>query len=431
MPGVEIQATVFLNLIRKEWLTELPLWAEFAIFLVCGCAGGVGFVLVRPWVAARWALLGLMVMTGLGFGLVWAYQAWFPWLICVVVQIPAALIWSVIANSRKLYFEKAVLERTLATARTAARWREASEPLQGLGAMGGGGQERPGGEPVVWPGLRPAPVSAPAVPDLSLIRIIGQGAYGDVWLAQDVLGTYKAVKVVYRNRFHSAAPFDREFRGLQKFTPISRSHPGFVHVLHAGRNEADGYFFAVMELGDDERMGTKVDPETYSPRNLAKELGRRGTLAVSECLSLSVALSDALEHLHQQQLIHRDIKPSNIIFVRGQPKFADIGLVTDIAEGKGDVTNLGTEGYIAPEGPGTPAADVYSLGKVIYEACMGRDRVQFPELPTNLAERPDRREVLQLNDIILKACEVDVSQRYQTAAELKADLVRLEGKISV
>src|SRR5213593_744042 len=72
------------------------------------------------------------------------------------------------------------------------------------------------------------------------------------------------------------------------------------------------------------------------------------------CLSLCIHLADALDYLHRQQLIHRDMKPSNIIFVKGVPKFADIGLVTDIATKGRDVTYLGTPGRIAPEGPSLP-----------------------------------------------------------------------------
>src|SRR5206468_2532672 len=78
----------------------------------------------------------------------------------------------------------------------------------------------------------------------------------------------------------------------------------------------------------------------------------------------SLALTSALAFLHEQGLIHRDIKPSNIIFVQGQPKLADIGLVAGSDE---TCSFVGTEGFIPPEGPGTPAADVYSLGKVLME----------------------------------------------------------------
>ena len=134
-------------------------------------------------------------------------------------------------------------------------------------------------------------------------------------------------------------------------------------------------------------------------------------------------LTAALEFLHQQQLIHRDIKPANIIFVKGVPKFADIGLVTDIA-GTGGVSYLGTKGYIAPEGPGTPAADLYSLGKVLYEMSTGLGCGLFPELPSTLFQRSDHIEMLSLNAVILQACRQDPSQRYQSAAEMGEALRR-------
>jgi len=185
-----------------------------------------------------------------------------------------------------------------------------------------------------------------------------------------------------------------------------------------------------MQAGDDELAGQDIHPETYSPRNLAKDLRKRGKIPVAECVSMTLTLADALDFLHQQRLIHRDIKPSNIIFVNGVPKLADTGLVTDIDGTTGAVTCVGTDGYIAPEGPGTAAADVYSLGKVMYEASMGRDRQQFPELPTSLADRTDEAALLRLNSIILKACEEIVGKRYQSASELRADLLDLQHRFA-
>jgi serine/threonine protein kinase len=111
--------------------------------------------------------------------------------------------------------------------------------------------------------------------------------------------------------------------------------------------------------------------------------------------------------LHAHHLIHRDIKPSNVIFVRGMAKLADIGLVTQVATEGRDVSYLGTEGYIPPEGPGTPAADVYSLGKVIYQAATGLHVGRFPELPSAIMEGTIDECFMNLNQIIVKACEVD------------------------
>src|SRR5437867_13235452 len=90
----------------------------------------------------------------------------------------------------------------------------------------------------------------PAIPDHTLLRRIGGGSYGEVWLARNVVGTWRAVKVVRRATFERAEHFEREFRGMQRFEPISRSHDGFVDILQIGRNDEAGYFYYVMELAD-------------------------------------------------------------------------------------------------------------------------------------------------------------------------------------
>ncbi len=225
----------------------------------------------------------------------------------------------------------------------------------------------------------PAP-TPPAIPDHELVRCIGRGAYGEVWLARNVMGPWRAVKIVHRRSFDHDRPFERELEGIRRFEPISRSHPSQLNVLHVGRNDAAGCFYYVMELADDanaelgvrnaertphpalghplpigwgEGRGEGVPPHeaschvdasasavprsavrvpsSYVPRTLRFDLLHRGRLPFRECLSIGLNLATALEHLHQHGLVHRDIKPSNIIFVNGVPKLADIGL------GKGSV----------------------------------------------------------------------------------------------
>src|SRR5437762_12340571 len=124
-------------------------------------------------------------------------------------------------------------------------------------------------------------------------------------------------------------------------------------------------------------------PDRYAPRTLSHDLTKRRRLPIGECVRNGAAIASALGFLHRHKLIHRDIKPSNIIFVNGVPKLADIGLVADLSEAKSFV---GTLGYIPPEGPGKPQADLYSLGKVLYEMSTGKDRQDFPQLPANLRE---------------------------------------------
>src|SRR5512132_4331584 len=88
------------------------------------------------------------------------------------------------------------------------------------------------------------------VPDHRMIWQIGHGAYGEVWLARNVFGTFRAVKLVHRRNFSDEYPFEREFKGIQKYEPISRNHEGLIDILQVGRNEAAAYFYYVMELAD-------------------------------------------------------------------------------------------------------------------------------------------------------------------------------------
>jgi hypothetical protein len=107
----------------------------------------------------------------------------------------------------------------------------------------------------------------PIVPDHTLLRCIGRGSYGEVWMARNVLGESRAVKIIYRRAFEHERPYEREFDGIRRFVPISRTHPSQLSVLHVGRNDPAGYFYYVMELGDDawreEVGGKKPNPGPY------------------------------------------------------------------------------------------------------------------------------------------------------------------------
>jgi hypothetical protein len=251
--------------------------------------------------------------------------------------------------------------------------------------------------------------------------VIGRGAYGEIWLARTVTGAFRAVKVVYRSTFETERTFLREFEGMSAFEPISRAHDGFVDILHVGRT-AD-YLYYSMELADDHLAGRKIDIVNYEPRTLKSDLARHECLPADESIRLGLSLTKALEALHARGLTHRDIKPSNIIFIEGAPKLADIGLVA----ASGQQSFVGTEGYVPPEGPGTPRADIYSLGKLLYEICTGKDRLDFPEIDSQLSTRPDRERLLQLNRVLIKACANDPKKRYGSAEAMHSDLAALEG----
>lgn len=274
----------------------------------------------------------------------------------------------------------------------------------------------------------PAPRVSPVDLDYELIRMIGRGGYGEVWLVRDRDGFYRAGKVVHRESFEQERPYEREYEGICKFEPVSRGSESQVRILHVGRRDAAGCFYYIMELADDVHHGQAIQPDTYEPRTLRGEMELRGRLTAGECIDIGISLSAALQNLHEHGLIHRDVKPANIIFVNNTPKLADIGLVTDA-----DVTvsYVGTSGFIPPEGPSSPQADVYALGKVLYEISTGLDRLEYPELPSNFGELPDRELLLELNAIIAQACEADPRKRHISAAALHEELVLLKNGGSV
>lgn len=371
LAGVEVQATLFANLLLRDWLVQMPVWLELLSLVVCGAAFGFGLMQLRPLPALSVAAAGAALVL-LAAGILFSTQrVWFPWLIVVGAQLPVAAGWSVLAFV-----------------------------------------------------LRAA--QAKDIPDHTLLRCVGRGGYGEVWLARDAIGGFHAVKIVYRKNFPNPEPLEREFKGMQTFAPLSRSHPGLVHILHVGRNDLRGCFYYVMEAADDLVSGANVTAEIYAPRTLARVIAQRGRLPVRECVQLGLQLTSALDHLHQKQLVHRDIKPANIIFVSGQAKLADVGLVTAARTARDEVTRVGTSGFLAPEGPGTPGADVFALGKTLYEAATGCECGRFPELPADLHGGPEADALLRLHEIVMTACETDAADRYATAAAMRADLLALQ-----
>jgi CHASE2 domain-containing sensor protein len=403
MAGVEIHATIFANLMEGRWLTRMPDGAALLLTAALGLVFGFGLCLLRPGRAALAVLTGMAVVTAAALMLFLKQGVWFPWLALVVVVIPAAWLCSLLTHVTRLARERTALERQLETARAQASTRV---------------------EPMLPPRPRtPPPAGVPAVPDHDLLRRVGRGAYGEVWLARNAVGLLHAVKLVRREQFRTDAPYAREFRGIQNYMPVSRRHPGLVQILHVGRNDAAGYFYYVMEAGDDRTSGPRIDPASYEPRTLAGELHAGRRLPLDQCLAWGISLAEALHILHEHGLIHRDIKPANLIFVEGQPKLADIGLVTHVGEPGGDVSDVGTFSYRAPEGPGTTSSDVYSLGKVIFEAAMG---TKFPELPASMTDTDQTAGLLRINSICLRACDKDSARRFQSSLELRAALLELQ-----
>lgn len=266
------------------------------------------------------------------------------------------------------------------------------------------------------------------IPNHVLLRLVARGSYGEVWLARNIMGTFRAVKIIRQESFEQARPFERELAGLQRFEPVSRSHDGLVQILHAGWLAGGGGFFYVMELADAVEEGAEINPETYQPRTLRTEIGRHGALSVPECLDIALPLVAALHFLHERGLLHRDLKPSNIIFVNGRAKLADIGLVAGTSESH---SLVGTEGFLPVEGAGTPQADIYALGKLLYEMVTGRDRLDYPRLPLAWVGDPAKTAQIEMMEIIYRACDEDWKKRHVSAAVLQAELALLQSGQSV
>ena len=385
--GVEILLTSFLNLVNGDWLRRPAWWLEALTLVFSGLLLGGGLCRVRlPLAGALAAGVALAVAFGAISGSYFT-NFWFPWLVIVGGQVPCALGWALAMGIRR-----ALEKKTVSVALSFPRMAAAVEDL-------------------------------PDAPGYELFNPpFGEGAYGKVWLARNKAGQWRALKAVYLANFdQNAGPYEREFNGIKKYQPISDKHPGLLRVEFVSEKRA-GYFYYVMELGDPLKPGWEREPSTYKPRDLvgerARSQGRR--LPVRECVRIGLALSDALDFIHRQGLTHRDIKPQNIIFVNGQPKLADLGLITEIRPPDQERTLVGTPGYMPPppERPGTPQADIYALGMVLYVLSTGRNAAYFPEIATTLVEREDPADFLPLNSVILRACQPDPAQRYASAAEM-------------
>jgi CHASE2 domain-containing sensor protein len=385
--GVEILLTSFLNLMNGDWLRRPAGWVEALMLVTSGLLLGGGLCRMRLWVACAIAA-GVALVVAFG-AISWSYftNYWFPWLVIAGGQVPCALAWALAIKIRH-----ALEKRTVSVS-------------------------------LSFPHPAAAVVDLPDAPDYELFNPpFGEGAYGKVWLARNKTGQWRALKAVYLANFdQNTDPYEREFNGIKKYQPVSDQHPGLLRVEFVSEKQA-GYFYYVMELGDPLEPGWEGEPSTYKPRDLVSERARslRRRLPVRECVRIGLALSDALNFLHRQGLTHRDIKPQNIIFVNGQPKLADLGLITEIRPPDQERTLVGTPGYMPPppERPGTPQADIYALGMVLYVLSTGRSTAYFPEIATTLVEEKDPADFFPLNTVILKACQPDPAQRYASAAEM-------------
>lgn len=254
---------------------------------------------------------------------------------------------------------------------------------------------------------------------------IGSGSHGQVWLSRSATGQYNALKIMKRDEMEDDDQFDREFRGICHYEPLSRDHEGLIDIFHVTRDDEAGYYYYVMELADDLHSGQDINPESYKARNVAAEAAARGRLPLAECLDIAIESAQTLGYLHAHNIVHRDIRLSSIIYCHGRIKLADVSFITAIG---GTFSASGTDGYAPVEGPGFPPADVYSLGKVIYELTSGLHRHNFPALPatSNKGSSQEHKFQKALLGILTTACHIEQDKRYPDGNRFAEALVSLQ-----
>lgn len=257
----------------------------------------------------------------------------------------------------------------------------------------------------------------PEIPDFQLIREIGSGGFGSVWLAVNkATGHLRAVKLIPRR----GSGASRELASLTRLEAHARQKsPDLLPVHHVGQTEH--YLFYVLDLADDISGKVPEKDESYEPATLDRLL-QMGPLAPEKCLEHSRQLLRGLASLHDAGVVHRDVKPSNCLFVAGELKLADFGLLTDAGP---DASRVGTEKYMPPDGRMDTRADVYAAGLVIYESVTGLPVDRFPSLGPE-AERilvsPTLRVLLRL---ALSAASVRPDERYRDARQMQEALEEL------
>ena len=288
---------------------------------------------------------------------------------------------------------------------------------------------------------RPGPrdVQGQALGEFELIREIGRGGMGVVYLAhQPSLNRRVALKVL-------PAGLTLTDRQVERFRRESRAaarlvHPGIVPVLSVG--ETDGAHWFAMEFVEGDTLHERLDSRRDAGRH-----GGEHPLAIGAwaewVAGIAARLADALHCAHQADVIHRDVKPHNVLLAAGDvPRLVDFGLAKDLGDaslsGPGEMT--GTPYYMSPEQalakrvPVDPRTDVFSLGVVLYEmltlrrpfegesgaAVLFAISFRDPEPIRKLEPRVPR----DLEIICHKAMEKSPDARYASAAELAADLRR-------
>gem|GEM_PF-2997592 len=249
-----------------------------------------------------------------------------------------------------------------------------------------------------------------------LTGVLGKGAYGTVYRAEDESGHVAAIKIIRLPEGAEVPETD--------LLPLLKDISGVVRVEDYCIQEAQGRSEGVL------RMEYLTDLVSWK---------RNHDLSEEEAIDWMIQLCHTLAVCEKEGIIHRDIKPGNILIdEEGQAKLGDFGVarVADPADSR--MSLAGTFRYMAPEVYHGEAydhrADIYSLGMVFYELMNGgkipfEDQGREQALQQRMSGRhflPPAEASKEFTDILLKACAYEPAQRYQNGAELKRDLASLK-----
>jgi len=242
-----------------------------------------------------------------------------------------------------------------------------------------------------------------------------------VFIARSASGLLCAIKLQRpRDSSELKELVDRDAR----LKPLTRQ-PGFFEILAHGTTEG-GWAWMALPLADNllslPPLGTETGVEQYTPLNLLawRIENAGGHVPAKVVAQWGVRLAEALSVLHRGGLVHRDVKPANILFLDGEPALGDYGLVGGPGE---KFDPRGTEGFRPMEGTSDIGADLFALGKTLYEVWTSGNRLEFPSLPRAVLDAPDWQGAgRQFNDVLLRACHNQPHKRFRSAAELSAAL---------
>lgn len=290
-------------------------------------------------------------------------------------------------------------------------------------------------------------------PEWHTVELIGRGAFGEVYKAKrEKLGEifYSAVKVIRIPREegevremladgHTSQSiryyYESIARGLMNEIKV-------MEVLKSAGNVVNIEEFDVREREDG--IGWEAFIRMELLRNL-NEYRQGREMSQEEIVKLGSDICEALVCCEKSRIIHRDIKPSNIfVDVYGNFKLGDFGIARQMERTQSTLSQKGTEMYMAPEvrygeSGSSYNVDLYSLGLVMYRLLNGnrmpfepadKEMISFQEREDALARRlrgeklplPEKADPA-LGRIIVKACEADRNKRYQSAEEMKEDLL--------